>query len=206
MRSWLPRLVWAWLLVGCGYHFEGTQLGLPPEVRSISVGQIDNRSHEYGLEKLLAFALEREILARGQIRWEPRPEAGDAVLSGTIRQVTVRPVAFNSRDQAMQYEVVLSVDLALKRTGDGQVLWQTKGFRVEGEYASSPGVVVSSSARFQEQTLDAANLRDPEWSPQAAADRQAINLQLAESLKKQMLRALAQEAARDLYAQLVENF
>ena len=206
MMRTLPKLALAFVLASCGYHLEGGQWGLPPEVQSLSVGKIENRSREYGLEKLFAFALEREIVARRQLRWEPRPERGDAVLTGTIRNLTVRPVAFNSRDEAMQYEVVLTVDLDLRRSRDGQVLWQAKGFRIEGEYASSPSVVVSSSAAFQQQPLDAANLRDPEWSPQAAADRQAVHLQLAESLKQQTLRALAQQAAQDLYAQMVENF
>ncbi len=194
------------LLCGCGYHFAGVEVGLPPEVRSVSVATIDNRSTEQALDKLLAFAFEREVLARGQLRWEQAPAAADAVVKGTIRSLSIRPVAFNRRDEAVQYQVILFLDLSLERTSDGAVLWQVEGYRVEGEYASSPGVVVVSSAAFQQQTLDAANLRDPEWSPQAAADANAINPQLAEGFKRELLRALAQRAARDLYAQMVEGF
>jgi hypothetical protein len=194
------------VLGGCGYHLAGSRIGLPADVRSLSVARIENRSTEYGLEKLLAFALEREILARGQLRWEPEANGADAVLVGTIRSVTYRPVAFNSRDESVQYEVVVLLDLALQRTSGGAPLWEVKGFRVEGEYASSPGVVVVSSARFQQQPLDAANLRDPQWSPRAAQDPNAVNPQLAESFKREALRALAEQAARDLYAQMVEEF
>jgi hypothetical protein len=47
------------VFAGCGYHFAGEQVGLPTDIHSLSVGTLVNRSREHGLEKTLAFALER---------------------------------------------------------------------------------------------------------------------------------------------------
>src|SRR5262249_36561304 len=130
-------LIALFVLAGCGYHLAGERSGLPDDVRSVRVGTIHNRSREHGLEKTLAFALEREIHERGRFRMEQDPGGGDAVLSGTIRDVTVRPVAFDANDIAVQYEIVLTVDLTLTRERDGHVLWHVKALRESDEYSTS---------------------------------------------------------------------
>jgi hypothetical protein len=196
----------ALLLTGCGYHLAGEHFGLPEDIRSVRIGAIENRSHEHGLEKSLAFALEREVHIRQRLRLETDPGAGDAVLGGRIRSVQVRPVAFNADDQATRYEMVLVVDLALKRQSDGQVLWHVSGWREESEYATAAGVVVTSSSQFQQGTLDSANLRNPQLSPQFAQNQQSTSIQLAESERRSALGRLMTQAARDIYNQMVENF
>lgn len=205
-RRWICVVAVLWCASGCGYHLAGSQVHLPPDVRSVAVGEIENRSTEPGWEKVLAFALEREVLVRQQLRWEPDSERGDAVITGKIRSVVVRPVAFNSRDQAVQYELAAVVDLSLSRRTNGEVLWRAVGLRVASEYATSANVVVTSSAAFQLQPLDAANLRDPQWNPRTPVDREAINVQLGESEKRSLLERLAAELARDAYNAIVEDF
>lgn len=203
----LPALCLAIVFVSnCGYHLAGTEVRLPPDIHSVSVGKIDNLSAEHGWEKLLAFALEREVALRRQFRWEPDPARGDAVITGKVRSVSVRPVAFNSRDQAVQYELSAVVDLRLSRRDGGELLWRSDGLRVAGEYATSANVIVTSAAAFQLQPLEAANLRDPQWNPQSAVDREAINVQLAEGEKRQLLERLAQQLARDAYNAMIEDF
>ena len=183
-------------LSGCGYHLAGEQIGLPEDVHSLSVGTLANRSREHGLEKTLAFAIEREINERGQFRMEEDPAGGDAVISGTIRDVRVRPVAFDSNDQAVEYEIALTVDLVLTRKSDGKVLWQVRGLRETDEYPASPNVVVTSSSEFQQGTLDANNVQNPQLS----------YIQLADTERRRAITRLLSQAVRDIYNQMVENF
>jgi hypothetical protein len=194
------------VLAGCGYQLAGSHLGLPADVRSISIGRFENRSREHGLEKELGFAIEREILVRRQLQLASDPGAGDAQLTGSIRSIQVRPVAFNRNDQATQYEVVMRLDLQLTRQADGVVLWRSNGSRHESEYSASAGVVVWSSSEFQQDTLDPANLVDPQLSPQFATNPQSVGIQLAETERRQALRRLLQQAARDIYNSMVEDF
>ena len=184
------------LLAGCGYHFAGEQVGLPEDVHSVSLGRIENRSREYGLEKSLAFALEREVHIRRHFRMEEDPAGGDAVLSGTIRDVRVRPVAFDANDQAVQFEIAVVLDLTLTRHGDGHVLWHVHGLRETQEYSASSQVVVTSSSQFQQGTLDATNVQNAQLS----------NIQLAETERREAMMRLLTQAARDVYNQMVEDF
>ncbi len=184
------------LLTGCGYHFAGEVVSLPADVHSVSVGHIDNRSREQGLEKTLTFALEREVYIRRHFHMEEDPAAGDAVLSGTIRTVRVTPVAFDSNDQAVQFQIAVVIDLMLTRHDDGKVLWQVHGLRETQEYSASAPVVISSSSQFQQGTLDAPNVQNPQLS----------NIQLAETERQQALKRLFGQVARDVYNQMVETF
>ena len=66
-RSRCVVAVWsavAALLAGCGYSFTGTQTRVPGDIRSVSIGEFENRSLEEGLGKILAFAFEREFYER----------------------------------------------------------------------------------------------------------------------------------------------
>ena len=194
MRSVTTLLVLA--LCGCGYHLMGEGVGLPDDVHSLSVGTLTNRSREHGLEKTLAFAMEREIHERGHFSMEEDAAGGDAVISGTIRDVHVRPVAFDSNDQAVQYEIELTVDLVLTRQRDGKVLWRVRGLRESDEYSASAPVVVTSSSQFQQGTLDATNVQNP----------QLTQIQLTETERRTAIARLLQQTARDIYNQMVENF
>ena len=189
----LPLLL---ALSGCGYHLVGENVGLPEDVHSLSVGTLANRSREHGLEKTLAFAIEREIHQRGHFRMEEDPAGGDAVISGTIRDVRVVPVAFNANDQAVEYQIDLILDLYLTRQSDGKVLWQVRGLHETDEYPAAPNVVVTSSSQFQQGTLDATNVQNP----------QLTSIQLAETERGRAITRLLSQAVRDIYNQMVENF
>jgi hypothetical protein len=180
--------------VGCGYHLAGEPSPHLAAVRSIKIGPLENRSVEYGLDKTLAFAMEREILERGHFRTVH--ETGDAVLTGTIREVRVRPVSYDSDDVAVRYEVVMRVDLALTQQQDGRVLWEVKGLREMDFYSANSSVVVTSSSAFQQGTLDQNNVLNPDFT----------EIQLTETLRRTMFDRLASQAARDIYDQMVEDF
>jgi outer membrane lipopolysaccharide assembly protein LptE/RlpB len=205
--TWAPILVVlaAPTLAGCGYHLVGEKVGLPENVRSLSVGTIDNRSREYGLEKALAFALEREIHERGHLRMVEDPKGGDAVLTGTIHDLKVRPVAFDSNDQALQYEMTLILDFTLTRQNDGRVLWRVRRLEETAEYSSGSQAVVTSSSEFQQGTLNADNLPCVSGSSRPC-NVQFSTIQLAETLRRRAITRLLREAVRDFYNQMVEDF
>lgn len=183
-------------LAGCGYHLAGEQLALPEDVHSLSVGTLVNRSREHGLEKNLAFALEQEIHERGHFRMIEDPGGGDAVLSGVIRDLQVRPVAFDANDQALQYDITVILDLTLTRKDDGRVLWHVTGLQESDEYSANSRVVVTSSSQFQRGTLNARDVQDPEFT----------HVQLAETERRRAIARLLSQAVRDIYNQMVENF
>ena len=217
VTGWLPLpaavLALALAVAGCGYHFSGETLGIPEDIHSLRVGKISNHSREHGLEKSLAFALEREIMVRRHFSVADDPGDADAVMSGTIRDVRVRPVAFGSNDIAVQYQIDILLDLSLQRQHDGHVIWSVTGLRETDEYSASSQVVVTSSSEFQRQTLDAGNLPcpTPSSTPPAPGSTRPCNpefsnIQMAETFRRRALTLLLQQAAHDIYNEMVEGF
>ena len=182
------------LVSGCGYHVAGNQMALPSDVHSVSVGTVENRSREFGLDKRIAFAFEQECLRRGALHVTNDPGGGDAVLTGTIRRFDSYPVSFNSSDAALQYEATLVVDLTLRRQSDGAVLWSVRALREVEEYSASSQVVVTSSSQFQRGALNATDLPN------------LTDVQLAETQKSLAIERLVQDLARDAYDQMAEGF
>ena len=190
----MPFLLLLLALAGCGYHLVGDASGLPTDIESLSVGTIVNRSHEYGLERTFAFALEREIHVRNRYRVETG--AADAVLNGTIREVLTRPLAYDANDRAVQYEITMIMDLRLTRQTDGHTLWHVSGLRETDQYSSNAQVEITSSSQFQQGTLDANDVRNPQFR----------SVQLAETERSRALTHLLRQAVRDIYNQMVEAF
>jgi outer membrane lipopolysaccharide assembly protein LptE/RlpB len=183
-------------LAGCGYHLAGEGSALPDDIHSLGVGTITNRCREHGLEKTLAFALEQEIQVRRHFRMEEDPGGADAVLSGTIRDLIARPIAFDTNDRAVQYELTLVLDLTLTRQSDGHTLWHVKGLRESGEFAATAQVEVTASSQFQRGTLNPQDVNNPQFT----------SIQLAETEHQRALTRLLRQAVRDAYNQMVENF
>lgn len=196
----MNRVRYALLLVlalgGCGYHLAGETSGLPEDVHSLSVGTITNHCREHGLEKTLAFALEREIHVRQHFRMEEDPAGADAVLSGTIRDLIARPVAFDANDRAVQYELTLVLDLTLTRQSDGHALWHVTGLRESGEFAATAQAEVTGSSQFQQGTLNPQDVNNPQFT----------SIQLAETEHQRAVALLLRQAVRDVYNQMVEAF
>jgi hypothetical protein len=183
------------LSLGCGYTVGGgTGRLLPADARTVAVATLANETREIGIEKRLALAIEREFAMRGTLRIAARPEEGDLVLSGTVRQAEDRPVAFNRNDEVLIYQTALAVDLELRRRTTGELLWQGRGLRGGGDYEAVAAVIVTTSPEFRRSTLNAEDLGG------------FTEVQLAETRRRQTLERIVATLARDVYDQIMEDF
>jgi hypothetical protein len=180
--------------LACGYHLAGTQVVLPGDIRSISVGEFDNQSRQEGLEKTLAFAFERELYERGTLPLRENPNEGDGIITGTIREFRIRPVSFDSDDQALQYEAALTLDVTLRRRDDGEVLWKGSRLHAYEEYSVSRDAVVPSSSQFQQGTLDFSNLAE------------LSDIQLAETEERLAIERMVRAIVRDVHDRILDDF
>jgi len=193
-RSSAAGLIGLAFAAGCGYQLAGTRIRAPGEVRSVSVGQFENHSREYGLDRKIAFALEREFFRRGQLRLEEEPTSGEALLTGTIRHFTTHPVAFDADDEALQYEAELKVDVVLTRRSDGEVLWKASGLEAIEEYSVAQTIVVPGSSQFQRGTLDLDDLA------------KLTDIQLAETEKRLAIDRLVVTIVTDVHDRILDDF
>jgi hypothetical protein len=166
---------------------------MPSDVHTISLGPLQNATREIGIEKQLLEALEDEVTGRGRLTVVPQGQ-GDVALAGKIRDYLNRPVSFNAQDEVLQYQASVAVDLELRRTDNGKLLWKSQGQREVQDYSAVPGVVVTSSSRFQSNTLNTQNVN------------QFTDIALSESQRRQANEALVETLARDIYNRMMEDF
>jgi outer membrane lipopolysaccharide assembly protein LptE/RlpB len=204
MRSyfWLPRFaVWSFAMMivaplgGCGYQFVGESSLLPKEARTIYVEPFVNRSRDVGLDKELTTALRGEFYRRGQLKIVESAEEADLILSGVIRSLNSTTVSVNDKDEVLQYESVLILDVTLRRREPNEILWRGQGVRLNQVYAGSRAAVVTTSSEFLTGTLNASDVR------------QMTDIQLTEFERRTAGRdRLMEQFARELHQRVTEMF
>ena len=178
------------LLPACGYHFSGAG-NLPPGIQKVSFSEVANRTLEVGVEKELQWALEREFRTHGGI---PVADNGEGVVNVTVQRLDLHPISFDNKDQVLEYELVLQVGVSLTHRDTGQTLWQANNIQVTEDYAGIPQVVVTTSPKFLQGTLNPGDLSG------------LTDTQFAETQRRLATTRLFKTAAREIYFRLGENF
>jgi hypothetical protein len=163
-------------------------------VHSVSVGPFTNESREFGLDRTLRFAFEKEFFRRGVLKVAEDPASGEAILAGTIRAFSSYPVAFDTDDEAVRYEAELRIDVTLQRQSDGEILWKASGLQAIEEYSVVQALVVPSSSQFQKGTLDLQDLA------------KLTDIQLAETEKRLAIDRLVGTIVTDVHDRILDDF
>ena len=113
-------VVCAAFISGCGYKLVGGGR-LPGGVQTVCVSIFENRSAETGVENQLAGDLNYEFTRNG-IKVFGEPSRADALLTGTIKSVSVETASYTGDDVTMESRVTVVVDARLKDK-NGQEIW-----------------------------------------------------------------------------------
>lgn len=179
------------LAAGCGYRLQGSGSILPPDVRTVYVGPIENETTEPGLSLELAEALRSEFERYGVVSVVDEESMADANLSGKISSLrtNVRSVT-GSTDIELQVDLIMTVALELRRR-NGQLLWRNRSLNTTETFASAASNVVTSSSAFAQGGIGAESL-------QGLGDREVSRGQ-----KRQALSDLIEETSRLVYLDAV---
>ena len=180
----------AFLSSGCGYHFAGAT-NLPQGVKSVRFAEFENETLEVGAEKEFQWAIEREFRNHGGLTIS---ENGEGVFNVVLRQLELRPLSFDRKDQVLEYQLVVVFDISLTHRDSGKVLWQASGLRVASDYSAIPQVVVTTSPEFQRGTLNSEDLSG------------LTDVQFSETQRRLAMGRLFASAAREVYFRLGDDF
>jgi hypothetical protein len=192
-RSAAVLLVCA-VAVGCGYRFVGDSSLLPADARTVYVEPFVNRTREVGIDQELTSALRSEFYRRGRLEIVDHSERGDVIVSGVIRSLDTTVASVNRRDEVLQYEAVLVLDVTLRRRQPNEILWRGQGIRLTEIYAGSRAAVVTSSSEFHTGTLNPADVR------------RLTDIQLTESERRMTYTDLMERFAAEVHQRVVEMF
>lgn len=173
-------------LGGCGYQFVGESSLLPKEARTIYVEPFVNRSRDVGMEKELTTALRGEFYRRGQLRVVELSEQADIILTGVIRSLDRNVASVNRKDEVLQYESILILDVTLRRREPNEILWRGQGLRLTEVHGGSRAAIVTTSSEFRTGTLNASDVRKMTDIQLTEAEQSAVRDQLMERFAKEL--------------------
>jgi len=136
----------SWVFWGCGYRLEGRETSLPPEIRTIAVPTMGNRTLEAGIENIFTTALVREFNRDRRLRLVRAKEA-DSILRGSIQDFSISSVTYDEAGLAIEYRVEVTVDVSLRRVDTDEVLWQTDPIRETQTYRVISDVLTNEARK-----------------------------------------------------------
>jgi outer membrane lipopolysaccharide assembly protein LptE/RlpB len=188
---WLMSIVL--IATGCGYRFSESTF-LPKDVQTVYIEPFINRSRDVGVDKEMTSALRSEFYRKGQLKIVDQIEQADAILNGVVRSLDNHVFSVTRRDEALQYEASMTVDITLRRREPDQIIWQSQGMRLSRTYSGSRAAVVTTSSEFKTGTLNAADVR------------RLTDIQLTEAANREARDRLIAGFAEDLRQKLMEMF
>ena len=179
---------------GCGYQLAGQSLLLSQDIRRIYVEPFISRSRDVGIDKELTSALRSEFYRRGQLKVVDQLDQADAIVSGVIRSLDSHVASVNRKDEVLQWESVMVLDVSLRRREPNEILWRAQGARLTQIFSGSRAAVVTTSSEFRTGTLNSEDIR------------QMTDIQLTESDKQRVRDQLIEGFAQQLHQRLLEMF
>lgn len=181
-------------LAGCGYQFAGRSDLFPKDVRTVYVEPFLNRTREIGIEHEMTSALRSELYRRGQLQVVDQADQADAILSGVVRGFDSSTASVNRRNEVLQYESIMNVDVSFRRREPAEILWRGQDIRLTALHPGSRAAVVTTSSEFRTGALNASDVR------------RMTDIQLTETANRQVREDLIGRFARELHQRLMEMF
>jgi hypothetical protein len=108
---------------GCGYSLAGRGSFLPADIRVVGIPQLQNQSTFFNVEQVLSEKLRTEFIGRGKFRVVPDATGADAVLNGTVTNISVQPVGFTDQQLASRYLFTMTMKVEFTEASSSRVLW-----------------------------------------------------------------------------------
>jgi len=194
----LVTLLFTWIIVegltGCGYQFVGESSLLPKDAKTVFVEPFINRSRDVGMESELTSALRGEFYRRGPLKLVDQADLADVIVSGVVRSLVSSIASVNRKDEALQYESVLDLDVTLRRREPNEILWRGQDLKLSELHAGSRAAVVTTSSDFRSGTLNASDVR------------RLTDIQLTEIERRSVRTDLMERFAKELHHRILEMF
>jgi len=101
------------LFSACGYSLVGRGTSLPPYLNSISIPIFLNKSGEPNIEFEITNRIRDGFIEDGRLKMVEDADSG-LVLHGEIIKYSLKPVAFDSKDNVMEYWLEISALIRLE--------------------------------------------------------------------------------------------
>jgi Lipopolysaccharide-assembly len=120
------------------YKPVGQTGGLPKHIKTLAVPAFQNPSLRFKVEQRFTSAVVDEALRRARsISVVSTTESADAVLLGTIKNFSYRPVLLDDVGRARMFEVAITIGVTVRDQTRNKVIFDNQNFIYRGEYEIS---------------------------------------------------------------------
>ncbi|ACN15810.1 hypothetical protein HRM2_27180 [Desulforapulum autotrophicum HRM2] len=139
-------LALVFILSGCGYTLSngGT---LPGKVTRVAVTMFENQSFESGAETTFTSSLMKELLQKSSAMVVERNGA-DAVITGTIRSITIAAFTRTADDEVVERQVSAVIDLDMV-DANGETLWSVHNFSAKEVFTVTSFNLLDEAAKAE---------------------------------------------------------
>ncbi len=131
------------LISGCGYSSKSL---ISRKINSVYIPIFGNYTFRSGLEFDLTTALKDEIMSKTKLRIARKDDA-DTILTGKIVQITEGVITSNARDNIIENQVTISVNIALADRRTGRALMSMEGLTNKAEYIVTRGENINTATQ-----------------------------------------------------------
>lgn len=142
--------------LGCGYSLVGRGSFLPETIRTVSFPTFKNSTSRVGLEQRLSRAVAQELASRGRFKVTAKEGEGDAEIDGEITGFSLFPSATDAQNRTTQYQLQITIKIALTTLPDGKVLWKNDSYLFRESYQlAGTGRSATNYADLENVAIDA---------------------------------------------------
>ena len=107
-----------------------------------------NNSTVFDINRVLTDRVRTEFSSRGKYTVQPNVTTADAILTGTITNVTLRNTAYTASSQASRVAITVIAAFEFRDVRDNKVLWSSPAMSFQEEYEPTSAVGADASAFF----------------------------------------------------------
>ena len=135
------------LFSSCGYSLVGKTSSLPQNINSISIPIFLNKSGEPNIEFEITNRIREGFIEDGRLKMMGDRDS-DLILNGEIIKYSLKPVAFDSKDNATEYWVEIGVMIKLEEREKDNVILQQEIY-TKWDYKVSQSVTEADINRLE---------------------------------------------------------
>ncbi len=126
-------------LAGCGYALVGRGSTVPPDIKSVYLRPLENRTQRSQVEQALTRTIAEELVTRQRFAVVGSETEANAEILGAVTGFGVTPVTFDPGGRATEYEISITAQITFKRVGEtGAVLWKSDRYTFRENYPVDP--------------------------------------------------------------------
>ena len=137
---------------GCGYALAGRGSNLPPDIKTVGIPLLENRTPYSRLEIVMTDRLRTEFIGRNKYQVLPDATGVDALLKGEIVGFSLQTAALNEQQLSSRQLVTIVLKVSFIKVRSNEVLWSNDALTFRDEYQFAAGGISATALVDQERS------------------------------------------------------